>query len=824
MRHRIVGRRRVWVIVAAVGASATATALLAPAGAAVYPGPGGGSAHQPPAPTAHSAPGVPGLPSGAPPAATAPPAVLPEPTTTDWPFPSDFSYTEGTGLIDHGASLWTDFVYDDHGAVGNPSTAGSSSGLAPTRGDYSYPTGTGLDGNNADIFRAAVGYDGRDSYWRVDWNSMPDPSIPIAEWTMTPSTPGPRTTTWPANAGLTTLTGLEYALVVTAGQARLLNAATGQTLGTYPTAVDGPARSFIVRIPLRALPVAGTWSIQLASGLAAAATATTAAGPQFATVSPSDGGLPEGLGANAYNVTFRSYQQESELVCPPGTPASVDSAVTTDAVPAAECGNMWMENDQADTLAGPHPDVSKFALHVDWSQLRQRVSVPPPHVYGYSNRWYVTPLNLSAYGAGVRAVDSVAYTGPTYLSRIQPYAVYVPSGYDFDHPSPTPLTWILHSLGENLNQYGAVAPGELAEVCQDRDSICATTEGFSDGGWYYAEAEVDFWDVWHELARAYDLNPEATTISGYSMGGWASYKLPEEYPDLFAQAEPLEGPVICGTRIYGPIQGYAGGTQCTSDGDSTPLLANLKWIPYVMTCGGIDELVPVTGCHTQAADMMADGVRVDEFLYPTEDHLVYAVQNDFGPPDRALATPPLYRVTDPGSFSFTWYPDLVTGPKGVDGAGAAGRIGPTSDYWISGLAGRDVQPGLTAAVLADSAAIPEQSITPLRSTTPHPVADPTPYVEFRQTWARGAAAVLQQAVNLSLTNVAAITVDTAAAGLRCGTVTVKTDGPTALTLDHLAPGRTVRSGGSTVTRAGRSGTATVDVPAGTTTLTACSAA
>ncbi len=47
-------------------------------------------------------------------------------------------------------------------------------------------------------------------------------------------------------------------------------------------------------------------------------------------------------------------------------------------------------------------------------------------------------------------------------------------------------------------------------------------------------------------------------MSGYSMGGWASYKLPEEYPDLFAQSMPLEGPVICGTRVYGQAQSYAG--------------------------------------------------------------------------------------------------------------------------------------------------------------------------------------------------------------------------------------------------------------------------
>jgi hypothetical protein len=771
-------------------------ACLLPVGAAsARPDPTSPAPGSPAARLTDSVADIPGLPTGVPPAATAAPPVLPEPTSVEWPFPSDFSATEGTGLVAGGASLWTDFVYDDHGAAGDPANQGSSSGLAPDRGNYTYPSGGGFDGNNADIFRAAVGFDGRYTYWRVDWNTLPQPTIPIAEWTMTPSADRSRATAWPGNAGLTTSTGIRYALLVTSARADLVDVASGKTLASYGTGVDRAARSFIVKVPASALPVAGTWSVQLASGRADPARAT----PRFATVAPADGGLLSGNGANAYNVTFRSYRQESALVCPAGL--APDS--TTDGVPTAECSNFWMENDQANTLVGPHPNVSKYALAVDWSQLRRKVTQPAPRVYGYSNRWYVTPLDLSTYGAGVRAADSASFTGPTYLSRIQPYAVYVPSNYDFTHPSPTPLTWVLHSLGTNFNQYGTIAPSQLAEVCQDRHSICATTEGFSDGGWYYAEAEVDFWDVWHQLARTYDLDPDATTISGYSMGGWASYKLAEQYPDVFAESEPLEGPVICGARVAGSVQGFAGGGQCTADGDSAPLLPNLQWIPYVMTCGGIDELVPVTGCHPQAMNMMAEGLRVDEFLYPAEDHIVFSVQNDFGPPDAALGPAAIDRKADPGRFSFTWYPDLVSEATGVDGAGAAGGIGPTSDYWVTGLLARGRAPGQTATVAADSSAIPDPVVTTVRSTALEPALTPTPYIENRQTWKLGATPAPKPLLSLTLVNVAAITVDSAAAGIGCGAITVQTDGPVTLTVTQ-PPG----TGGRRV----------VDLPAGATTV------
>ena len=40
-------------------------------------------------------------------------------------------------------------------------------------------------------------------------------------------------------------------------------------------------------------------------------------------------------------------------------------------------------------------------------------------------------------------------------------------------------------------------------------------------------------------------------ISGYSMGGWASYKLAFEHPDDFAGALVLDGPIACGVEAPG---------------------------------------------------------------------------------------------------------------------------------------------------------------------------------------------------------------------------------------------------------------------------------
>jgi hypothetical protein len=760
---------------------------------------------------ADSVPGLPGLPTGVPAAATAAVPSLPEPSSAEWPFPSDYSHTDGTGRLAGGASLWTDFPYDDHGPEGNP--VGIVNSLvdgyaAPVHGGFVYPSGP-ADGDGADIFTAAVGYTPSATYWRVDWNTLVDADVPIAEWTFTTPSPQPgAATNWPGNAGLSSA-GIQYALLVSAQSAQLLDAATGSPVAgaDLHTLVDMSSRSFIVRIPTSVLPVSGTWTVRLAAGLA------NSSGTAFATVPLSDGGIPGGT--NVYNVTFRTYQQEAPLVCPTGvlpdpTVASLlqsalaGSTTVSGNIPVVECGNFWMENDQANTLATGN--VSKYQLAVDWPQLAQRVTTGEPEPTGYSNRWYVTPLDL---GQGIVTPSSEVFTQPTYVGRIQSYAVYVPTTY---RPgTPAPLTWVLHSLGGNLNQYGGLAPSQLQQECQDRDSICATTEGFGLGGWYYGPAEVDFWDVWHQLAVYYDLDPDATVISGYSMGGFASYKLGFEYPDLFAQAMPLEGPPVCGLQVISGIAGYAGAGQCTTDSDTGALLVNAQWIPYVMTYGGIDELVPFTSGLEQISDFDKLGYRYYAVLYPAEDHVVFATQNDFAPATSQLGH--LDRVINPGAFTFTWYPDLVSSQLG---------IGPTGDYWVSGLLARNAAPGTLATIRASSAAIPDPAVTPVDHTG---VADgPTPAVTESQTWTTGATPAAQQVLDLSLTDVAAASVDTARAGLHCPAVHVDTDGPTELTLGEVDPGTRVMEGARRVATASASGQATVPLAAGTTNFQLCASA
>jgi dienelactone hydrolase len=674
-----------------------------------------------------------------------------------------------------------------------------------------FPSGPSSN-NGADIFRAAVGDHGGFSYWRVDWVTLADPSVPIAEWTFdTDNNAATGGAAWPAQAGVRS-PGIDQALVVSSRGAWLIDPLTGDRIDVLAhggrLTVDRTAKSFIVAVPWSLLPWSGTWRVRLGAGLA------DVSGQNFA---PPDVGNtsspPSSTAERLYNITFRTVAQEPPIWTDNTTAAQVAAAQQALAgtplggalglggIASSVEGNFWMENDQADTLATG--DVSKFSQLVDFSQLAAGANTAEPQPTGYSARWYVSRLHP---GSGQVVNDgNEGNFKPTLLERIQPYAVYVPSTYRPGHP--TPLTWIEHSLEVNYNQYGAFNPNLIQQLCQDRGSICATTEGFGPAGWYYNEADTDFWQVWRALAQSYTLDAARTEITGYSMGGWASYKLAFEHPDDFAGAFSMDGPVVCGIEFYPGENGNAfSDPACSKDGQSKPLIANARWIPYVMDHTYADELVPVQGVISQAQVFDRLGQRYDLFIHTGGDHLAFSVEDRFGDAVARVGMP--VRKVNPGTFTYSWYPSLDNPALG---------IGATGDYWLSGLAARDRSFGKIATVHAVDQARPDPAITDQRSG-PSLVTQPLPGTETALRWKLGSRPAAHKRMKLTLSDVSALTLDALAANLRLGTISLHSDGRTRFAIIHLQRGTEVLEHGRVVARAGRRGTAAVSIGSGTTVL------
>jgi pimeloyl-ACP methyl ester carboxylesterase len=682
---------------------------------------------------------VDGMPEGVPAAARRPEPQLPAPA--GWPFGEEFPRTCGAGRMVGGALFWTDFLYDDHGATGLP--VGDLKIQAPPSGTYIYPDGPAAR-NGADIFRVAIGLTDTHTWWRVDWNTLLDASVPIALFTFDTDTERAGSQEWPAGAGVRSA-GIDMALRISAAGAQLIDLVTHESTPVDHT-VDMGSRSFVAQVPRSLLKPAGDWTVRLAAGLA------NAAGDGFADVPAERGALPGQ--PNVYNIAFRTNEHEQPHL------------------------NFWSDKAQAAALTSG--DVSEFAVAIEWDDLADRETTPEPVITGPSTRWYVSSVEL---GQGVTA-DDILSTKPQFLGRVQPYAVCLPSSYA---PGRTlPLTLLLHSLVLGQTQFAAIEPGLLHEVCETRDSVVVTPLARGPSTWYFDTGELDVWEVWARVAEQLGTDPNRTVISGYSMGGYAAYKLGLTYPEVFAQAVVLAGPPACGVRLLPDIDIPADlnlDSPCAREGDSWKLLVNARWLPYVIAHGLIDELVPFAGVVEQVLELDRLGYRHRFTVYPLEDHIAWILQDKFEDPIAHMGTG--LRQADPGHITFAWYPQLVREDLG---------LGPDRVWWLSGLtADPDLvaRRGAVAQVDARSYARPDPTHTVAhhRGFVPH--FDPTPGLYSELDWRVGPSVGPLPYLTLRLNGIAGLTVDVERAGLASlpsSTITVATDTAVRIALGGLPDG------------------------------------
>jgi hypothetical protein len=174
------------------------------------------------------------------------------------------------------------------------------------------------------------------------------------------------------------------------------------------------------------------------------------------------------------------------------------------------------------------------------------------------------------------------------------------------------------------------------------------------------------------VAARYPLDPDYTSITGYSMGGYGTFKLAARFPDLFARAHSIVGPPALGIWL---------GLGPPSSGDSSNtnrMLESVRNLPFLMWVAVTDELVPYTGTQLQARRFDALGYRYEFDAFAPAEHLTLAFNDEYGPAAAFLGGHRVER--DPAHVSY------VVNPK-MDFPGA----GTVADhaYWLSGLTLRD---------------------------------------------------------------------------------------------------------------------------------------
>ncbi len=675
----------------------------------------------------------------------------------------------GASAYRRGEFLYQGYVYDDHGAKEvldptNPmiSPGGDASGgdtFSEPDGTYTYPTGPGYDENAANLVELRVRPKGNATAFRITLNTLEAPSL-VATAIAIGGTEGE---THPFPFGANVSAPAQYFLTVHGETASLTDAATGAEVAGPPpkVSVDLARRQITVEVAHKQWDP-GQSTVRLAAGVGLWNAATNSYLLPGAVASATQ---PGGAGVDPtppafFDVAFRFNAQEPV----PGTPG-----VQTETSPS-----YWRESAQAQALAGG--DISAFHAEVDFAKLKSKTNDDMPgQPTGVPESGAFDRILASHFSDGQGADYATGGCGSSTAcigemrGQLLPYAIYVPSGTQ--PSSGWGATLLLHSLSANYNQFEG-SKNQAQFAARGGGSIVFTPSGRGPDGWYYDHAGADVFEVWADVAAHYHLNPSFTDIAGYSMGGYGTYKLASQFPDLFARAQPTVGPPALG--VWVPPAEPTGGVQSLTQ----RMLASVRNVPFLIWDETSDELVPITGVLEQvkAFDELGYRYEFDQFL--AGDHLTLALNDEYAPAAAFLGTETI--DPDPAHVTYTYNPTMDFAADGT----AAGHA-----YWIYDVGLREA--GGTAPLgtvdvrshgfgLGDASPLATQHGAGALTGGQIPAI---PYTSQSKAWGAAPTQTSGDALDIVATNVASVTIDAARAKVDCrAQLNVETDGPISVTL------------------------------------------
>jgi glucodextranase-like protein len=679
----------------------------------------------------------------------------------------------GATAYQRGEFLYQDYLYDDHGARElpdpNDSKAANQADLfSKSNGTYTYPTGPGYDNDAADLVEFRVKPLRTQTAFRITLNTLVNPKLIAFSIAIGGRAghafafPDGANVRAPANLFLTVHPGKRGMV------GDLVRAANGRKVKGPAVSVHVDLRrsQIVVRVPHKDWnPRRATVRLAMGVGLW-----DGSAGRYLLPQASADATHPGGAGtashpAAFFNVAFRTHEP----------PPAVGSNTAFLIDPA-----WWRDSQQGTALAAG--DISPFFANVSFAKLARRKTdnskIPRtgPIDRILSSRFQTGPGAQFSNQCGLNGATTPASCVPEYRGRLQPYAIYVPPGAR--PKGGYGMTLLLHSLSANYNQYTA-SRNQSQFGRRPVSSIVITPEARGPDQFYEGLGEADVFEVWADVARRYRLNPAYTEITGYSMGGIGTFKLAEQFPDLFARAQPTVG-----------------------DESNNDAVASLRNIPVLMWNNAGDELVSPAEYEQTANKLDSLGYRYElDVFQPCESspspqkcspafpsHLELAVNDQFAPAAAFLGTATVNR----NPAHVTYLEDAERNRPGLE-------LVADHAYWISGLT-------FNSQSHTSSNGDPEGEIDALSHGfgTGDPAASstqighgaltggnlgPLQYASQSKTWGATPSAARSDTIDINAVNIATASINVKRAHVDCN-VTLNVTTATPLTIALPGCGRT----------------------------------
>jgi acetyl esterase/lipase len=181
---------------------------------------------------------------------------------------------------------------------------------------------------------------------------------------------------------------------------------------------------------------------------------------------------------------------------------------------------------------------------------------------------------------------------------LQPYRFYVPASYDAK--KKWPMVVALHGMGGDENSFFTnYDNGLIRRIAEERGYIVACPKGRQPTSMYIGDAERDVLDVIKEMKREFSIDDDRVYLMGHSMGGYGSWGIAVNNPDLFAAIGPIAGGGMPQTYLK---------------------LKAIMRLPWIVVHGDKDPTVPVNESRRMVKAGEALGVKIKYIEVPGGNH------------------------------------------------------------------------------------------------------------------------------------------------------------------------------------------------------------
>ena len=190
-------------------------------------------------------------------------------------------------------------------------------------------------------------------------------------------------------------------------------------------------------------------------------------------------------------------------------------------------------------------------------------------------------------------------------NTLQPYRLFVPQSYD--GAKAAPLLVALHGMGGDENSmFDSYNNGALKRDAERVGFVVAAPKGRDTASMYRGAAEQDVMDVIAAVRRDYKIDANRIYLMGHSMGGYGTWSVAIDHPDVFAAIGPISG------------------------GGDPAGLAKIRQVPEYVVHGDDDRTVDVNQSRRMVAAAKQDGIAVVYVEVPGGSHASVAAPQ-FGP-------------------------------------------------------------------------------------------------------------------------------------------------------------------------------------------------